>query len=76
MKMIVTVTDPAQQDRATALETVDKALRTSFSGFEADSIVEEARTSLDQAGVQMSEDELRAYARSIAERTDFEYTLE
>lgn len=77
--MTVTVKDAARreelQERVTKIEQVDRGLRTSFSGFEADSIVAEARTSLSQVGVEMSEDDLRAYARSIAERSDFEYVL-
>jgi hypothetical protein len=64
------------EDVARRIELVDQSLRQNYSGFDVGSILPEARRSLADAGVNLSEPRLLEYAGSISERQDFEIVLE
>lgn len=64
------------EEVASRLELVDQSLRQNFSGFDVESIIPEARRSLADAGVDLSERRLLEYAGSISERRDFEFVLD
>ena len=80
MRLTVTPRDPDRRDELAAtiasLQTVDVSLRKSLSGSDPSAVVEEARRSFSSAGVEMSDEDLHAYAQSVADRTDFEYVLD
>lgn len=67
--------DAGLREKAEKIEGVDQSLRHSFSGFDLDTVMPEARTSLAQVDVDLDDDRLRAYAQSICDRTDFELVL-
>ncbi len=76
MQAKVTFNDDSFKELADDIELVDRTLRQSFSGLEVEAIKKEAGRSLSAVGMDLPDDQLTEYARSIREREDFEFVLE
>ena len=61
---------------ASNIELADQSLREKHSGLDVEAVIPEARRSLADVGLELSDTQLREYALSISERRDFEFVLE
>jgi hypothetical protein len=58
------------------IELIDQSLRENLSGFAVEAVVPEAKRSFSDIGIELTEEQVHEYARSIAERRDFEFVLQ
>ena len=72
MRTTLTTDDRDLVDR---FRVVDESLRKSFAALPVDDVVREVTRSMDDLAIDLTDDALRAYAQSIADRTDHELVL-
>ena len=67
--------DDADRELVSKIEGADQALRQNFAGFDVDAVLPEVRQSFSHLAVEVSDEQLRAYAQAISDRSDFELVL-
>jgi hypothetical protein len=75
VRLLGTFEDEQDRQLADDLGLADQALRQSFSGFEPDAVAREVRRSLAELDVELTDEQVADYARSISERRDYEIVL-
>jgi hypothetical protein len=68
------VTGPSA-DVVQQVEQADESLRKSFAGLGADVVEPEVRRSVAELGIELSDADVRAWARSVSDRADHRIEL-
>jgi hypothetical protein len=72
MHTTVTTDDVQLADK---IQAVDESLRKSFAAMPVDDVSREVRRSMDELGLDLSDETVREYAQHVSDRADYELVL-